>query len=375
VKEPRTSTRSCTHCGLPVPSAPPGEEPVFCCTGCRTVHAVLHSQGLDDTYYRLREAGPTRRRFRRPGTSVPEALLDELDSDAFQDRFSHPVDGGLRSTGLYLDGVHCAACVWLVERLPEEVPGVHSARLDFPRSRLTVTWDPEEVRLSKVASWLARFGYPVQPRVDGEEAAESGVERSLLIRSGICWALAGNVMLLAFAMYSGLEADASGLLGGARRLSLLLAGGSVAVGGSVFFRKAIQSIRMALQRRSVRFLHMDLPISLGIAIGFGASAVSAIRGSGEIWFDSIAILIAALLTARWLQLRSRRLAGSTAERLLAMIPVYARKVGHDGALTRMKTDDLVAGDRIEVRPGEAVPADGVIVSGRSLFDTAVLRAR
>jgi Cu2+-exporting ATPase len=359
---------ACRHCDLPIPQDRMDAGSPFCCNGCESVYAILHEAGFDDTYYRLRDASD-RRSMRSPArTTNPQALLDELDSSVFLESHSTRLDGGTYRTHLYLDGVHCAACVWLVERLPEQLDGVSSAHLNLPRARLTLDWDPARLHLSAIASWLASFGYAVQPRVDGEEAPESREERRLLIRMGVAWALAGNIMLLAFALYSGLGAESPELYHAARGLSLFLAVPAVFYGGSVFFAKAWHSIRLSWRLRTIRHLHMDTPISIGILAGFGASLVSTLTGRGDVWFDSVAVLIAALLSARWLQLRARRLAGDSTEQLLALLPTLARRA--DGSTVR--ADELQADDVILVRAGELIPVDGVIVEGSSLINSAVL---
>lgn len=364
----RVDTGTCRHCDLPIPEDRLQAGSPFCCNGCESVHAILHEAGFEDTYYRLRDASD-RRSMRSPArTSNPQALLDELDSSVFLETHSTRLDGGTYRTHLYLDGVHCAACVWLVERLPEQLDGVSNSHLNLPRARLTLDWDPSRLHLSSIAAWLSSFGYAVQPRVDGEEAPESREERRLLVRMGVAWALAGNIMLLAFALYSGLGDENPDLYHAARGLSLLLALPAVFYGGSVFFSKAWHSIRLSWRLRTIRHLHMDTPISVGILAGFGASLVATVTGRGEVWFDSVAVLIAALLSARWLQLRARRLAGDSTEQLLALLPTLARRA--DGSTVR--ADELKPGDSVMVRAGELIAVDGTIVEGSSLINSAVL---
>lgn len=359
---------SCTHCGLPVPPSRQRRNSPFCCSGCESVYSILERSGFDETYYRLRDATSKRSLSGPVRTNNQTGLLDELDTEVFLENHSTRLDGGNYRTHLYLDGVHCAACVWLVERLPEQVEGVSSARLNLPRARLSVEWSPETVDLSSIAKWLASFGYPIQPRVDGEEAPESKEERKLLIRMGVSWALAGNIMLLAFALYSGMAEDSPGLYRAARVLSLILAIPAVGYGGSVFFSKAWHSIRLSWKMRTVRHLHMDTPISIGIIAGTVASIVAVASGEGDVWFDSVSVLIAALLTARWLQLRARRMAGDSTEQLLALLPSVARRP--DGKVVR--ADDLDVGDKIQVRPGELIPVDGTILEGHSLINASIL---
>ena len=358
----------CAHCGLPVGRRPAwsGADEPCCCTGCAVVRDALAAAGYDGTYDRLREVAPPTRPASRP--QAPEALaLAELDRPAFIEA-TRALDGGLREVDLYVDGVHCAACVWLVERLPYEVEGVRDARLDLARARLTVAFDPA-ARLSEAARWLARFGYAVRPSRP-EAGVASDAERKLLVRAGVAWALAGNVMLVAFALYSGLESG--GLATAARWFSLALAVPAVAYGGAPFFQRAWASIRLAARARDLRRLHLDTPISLGIAVGFGQSAWATVAGRGDVWFDSIAVLIAALLTARWLQLRSRRLAAEASDRLLALVPRIARRVGADGQAEVVEVDALRLGDLVEVPAGEVLPVDGVVETGASRIDRAAL---
>jgi P-type Cu2+ transporter len=368
---------ACAHCGLPVGTHPLGEDPFFCCTGCSVVFEALHSSGFGDTYYRLRDLAPVRSR-QQPAAEVDALQLHELDTPTFLAEQTRALDGGLRQADLFLDGVHCAACVWLVERLPYEVEGVREARLDLPRARLTLAFDPAAVKLSDVAGWLARFGYAAFPTRREGTTARTDAERALLVRLGVAWALAGNVMLIAFALYSGLELNGDPRLATAARwMSLALALPSVVYCGAPFFQRAWQSVRLALRARDFRRLHMDTPIALGVGVGFAHSAWATVTGTGEVWFDSLSVLIAALLTARWLQLRSRRLAGDATERLLSLIPTMARRLAPaespaGSPVEIVRIEELREGDLVEVPAGEVFPADGVVVSGTSSVNNAVL---
>ncbi len=361
----------CAHCGLPVGRRPArtaaGE--ACCCTGCAVVRDTLAASGLGATYDRLRTLAPSVRPAGRPQS--PEALaLAELDRPAFLESSTRAADGG-RAVDLYLDGVHCAACVWLVERLPHMVDGVAEARLDLPRARLSLVFDPERARLGDVARWLARFGYAVRP--SRPEAGEAGAaERSLMVRMGVAWALAGNIMLVAFALYSGLGDAGGAMATAARWFSLALMIPAVGYGAAPFFRRAWASARAAWAAKSVRHLHLDTPIALGIAVGAGHSAWATVTGNGEVWFDSVAVLIAALLTARWLQLRSRRLAGEASDRLLALVPRVARRVAPDGTVAVVDLADVQPGDTVEIPAGEVLPVDGVVTRGQSRLDRAAL---
>src|SRR5690606_17702771 len=117
----------CAHCGLPVGPHPTGDGPHFCCTGCQVVYQALRESGMGETYYRLQGVAAERGRVRPARTSVDALVLSELESDAFVNEHTRRLDDGTRAAELFVDGVHCAACVWLVERLPQEVDGVVEA--------------------------------------------------------------------------------------------------------------------------------------------------------------------------------------------------------------------------------------------------------
>ena len=381
VAAPPAPDTPCDHCGLPVGTTPvynaeafadeEADPPVFCCTGCQAVYHTLRSTGMDDTYYRL--AGVGQERQPQPAQQPADDLVyAELGTDDFLKEHAPVRSDGTRALTLFVDGVHCAACVWLVERLTDAFDGITEARLNLPRAQLHLVWREGTVALPDVADWLAQFGYRVHPMRSDQNEARTNEERRLLLKVGICWALAGNVMLLAFALYAGLDAVDSTMNTAAHWVSMALAIPSVLYGGSEFVRRAWSSIRWAWQQGTARHLHMDVPIALGIWVGFLDSVWGTVSGRGEVWFDSITVLIAAVLTARWLQLRSRRLAGDASDRLLALLPTMAHQVHNDGTVEAVRVDTLESGDEVRVRPGDAFPVDGVVVEGRSSVNNAVL---
>lgn len=367
------SSQICDHCGLRFTgrSRPEEEEPQrlhFCCAGCQAVYHALHGAGLED-FYALRQSWSGQAR------PVDAKTLDAedrqfLDDPTFLEENSELLEDGTRRIDLHLEGVHCAGCIWLVERMPRHVDGAVEARLELTRQRVSLRWNPDRVGLSQMAKWLSKFGFMANPLQAENVEARRLSSNKMLIRVGICWAIAANVMLLTIALYAGLDAVSDpGLYAAILWTTLGLSTISLAVGGSVFFRRAWTTMRMAR-------LSMDVPISLGILVGWGHSAWVIFIGHGEVWFDSITVLIAALLTARYLQIRGNSMAADAAERLVALLPRTARRVlnfgGAEESVETVAADALQVGDRVEVRSGDVVPADGCVIRGVGQVSRAVL---
>ena len=362
-RTPKPTDVRCIHCGLPVPAGlvDPEAEEQFCCNGCRTVYAMIHGCGLD-RFYRLRDetgADPAAAR-------TTARQYGEFDDPLFHDLYVQQHPDGTQSTELYLEGVHCAACVWLVEKLPRVAPGVIEARLDMRRSLVRVRWDPVAVRLSRIALTLDSLGYPPHPAKDVRAREQRRREdRRFLIRMAVAAACAGNVMTLAFALYggtfTGIEAQYATLFRWASMGFGLIA---VAWPGSIFFRGAWAAIR-------TRTAHLDLPIALGLAAGTLAGTINAVLGRGEIYFDSITMLVFLLLVGRWIQHRQQRWAGDAIEQLYSLTPTTARRV-EDGVVVEVPIEAVAPGDTVEIRAGDAVPADGMILEGVSSIDQSLL---
>ncbi|NUN16201.1 MAG: heavy metal translocating P-type ATPase [Myxococcales bacterium] len=353
----------CSHCGLVVPTAfLQANNPLqFCCQGCETVYAVIHEQGLD-RYYALRgDANETGRPVKLSGRTYAE-----FDEPSFLALYAQRRTDELISVHLYLQGIHCAACLWLVERVASTMDGVIDVRLDIGRSSVHITYAPAVVRLSHIAQRLDSVGYPSHPfRGADREFLRRKEDRALLMRIGVAGAVAGNVMLLALALYSGMfsdmEAEYSSFF---RWVSLVVTLPSVLWSASVFYRGAWAGLR-------ARLLHMDLPISIGILTGFVWGAYNTIVGRGEIYFDSLAVLVFLLLVGRWLQQRQKRRATDATELFFALAPSTARLVDN-GIVRDVPIESITPGMVVEVRPGDFIPVDGDVTDGTSAVDCAVL---
>lgn len=358
---------ACAHCTLPVPAGLVRTETdkQFCCNACETAYNAIHSCGLEKYYEYLRRDAEADRSATQPARGAG-GRYEEFDDTTFTDLYCITTADGLRTVTLLLQGIHCAACVWLLERVPRALAGVREARVDYGRGQITLTWDPASVSLSQIARFIDRLGYrsfPLRERATREiRAAE---DRSAIIRIGIAGGIFANTMIIAFALYgglfSGMEQNFSVFL---RAASAVLATASVAWPGAVFFRGALASLR-------VRALHMDVPIALALTVGLIHGITNTILGNGEVYFDTLTTLVFLLLIGRFIQQRQQRRASDAVELLYSLAPSTARVVEGETIRT-VPVEALKPGDVVEIGAGESVPVDGLIVSGSSTMNVAFL---
>lgn len=358
----------CAHCGLCVPAwmVTPGGSEQFCCAGCRAAYELIRGCGLD-RYYALRDE-------LAPGSKSiagSNRQFAEFDDPAFMKLHCRVCDAPaagacVRTVDLLLEGVHCGACMWLLEKLPQLVPGVTSARLHAGRNVLTVTWDDAAVRLSRICATLAKLGYtPHAARASRDGRAASEQDRAMLARVGVAGALAGNVMLIFLALYAGaFDSMDPGHVRLFRIISTALSVLCLLWPGRVLIDGAIAAIR-------TRTPHLDVPISLGLVLGTAWGVYNTVRGTGELYYDSISVLIFFLLIGRYIQQKQQRWASSSVELLFSLTPQGATVITEQGE-QEVSVESLLPGQTVLVRSGQSVPVDGVVVKGSSTLDRSLL---
>ncbi len=349
----------CTHCGLPALGADAIDGPNFCCSACATAYAMINAHGLG-AYHRFPE---------RRGAAVRPSgrAFSDFDHEAFTARYVHADAAGLMHVELALEGVHCASCVWLIERVPLLVTGVAHAELDVRQARASVTWDPGATQLSDIARTLDALGYTPHPYRGGERAAmRKRDDRAMLVRIGVAGAIATNVMLAALALYTGgFNAMDRGSMQLFRWLSLALTIPALLWPGRVFFTGAWAALRTGT-------VHMDVPIALALGAAATRGAINTVTGSGPVYFDGVCTLVFLLLVGRFLQARGQRAATDATEQLFALAPATARVIQADGANLEVPADAVAVGALIAVHAGETIPVDGEIVAGESRLNRAIL---
>lgn len=365
---------SCFHCGLPVP---PGacypieadglHEPA-CCHGCQAVAQAILRSGHGD-YYRHRTVLPER----AESPDALDAILNDLklyDLPDIQRSFVHQEGGGVREASLILEGIVCAACVWLNEQHIASLPGVVRADINYATRRARVHWDDTIIHLSQILMAIRDIGYGAYPfDPERQEAVFARERRSALRRLFIAGLGAMQVMMYAVPGYLAAPGDMSPDISALMRwASLFLTLPVVTYAAAPFFQGAWRDLKKGRAG-------MDVPVALGVGGAFAASLWATVTGGGEVYFDSVAMFVFFLLAGRFVEFSVRRRSGEAAESLVKMLPPGANRLVDypDGdGVERVAVSQLMVGDRLLVKPGESVPADGEVMAGESSVDEALL---
>ena len=354
----------CWHCGLPVTTGDrfsaeiEGDTRRFCCPACLTVAETIVAGGLG-SYYRYREGSG----LRPEAAPDPSAAYDDPD---LQQRFVRR-DGDTATVTLLIGGIHCAACVWLLENYLGQLPGVAQVSVSQSEERAVIQWRPAETKLSELFAAIARIGYEPQ-LYSGEKLRElqQREQHRALRRLGVAGIGMMQVGMFAVALYAagedGMALEHRQLL---RWVSLLVAIPVVFYAARPFFAGAWRGLK-------TRQPGMDLPVAVAIGLAFAASTWATVTGGGEVYFDSVAMFTFLLLGSRYLEQRARHFARRQQTDLQSLLPTTATLLGPSGEPQSVPSFKLKPGDRVLVRPGQTLPADGTVIEGRSALSTAHL---
>ena len=362
------SFSGCFHCGLPVPDGAhypiqfEGETRQACCRGCQAVAQTIIDSG-QGAYYTHRTALPA-----TPQQAEAElAQLGLYDLPEIQESFVRTESENIREAALILENIVCAACIWLNERHIAGLPGVLSVEINYATRRARVRWDNSRIQLSAILKAVSDIGYIAHPFDPGRSDDIYKRERNTAIkRLSIAGLGMMQVMMYALPGYTAtdMSPDIRLLM---RWASLVLTIPVVGYSAWPFFLGAWRDLKR-------RTLGMDVPVALGVATAFIASVYSTFSGHGEVYYDSVAMFIFLLLTGRFLEMNARRRAGAAVEELVKLIPATTTRLPNWPLRDEEKVPvaRLAVGDHVLVRPGETLPADGVVAEGNSAVSEAML---
>jgi P-type Cu2+ transporter len=359
-----TAPNLCFHCGQALSGLTPhtvmveGAARSVCCAGCEAAANLIMAQGLQ-RYYQFRDAP-----LKPPRGEAHNWTI--YDRDAALRRYTHRDESGERDVLVQVEGMHCAACAWLIENSLRRVDGVTGIEVNPSSARAALRFDPGRVSLGRLLQSIHTLGYVPHPLAfgsgDGDWSAE---RRSALQRLAVAGFGMMQVMTYAVSLYAGaLQGIAPNLEHLLRFVSLLVSTPVVLYAAQPFFIGAWRALRAGT-------LGMDVPVALSIGAAYAWSVAATLRGSGTVYFDSAVMFTFFLLLARFIEMSLRHRSGLTHEAMTRLLPDSAMRLKGDGA-ERVMPEELIAGDRVRVLAGERIAADGEVLCGRTEVDEALL---
>jgi len=346
---------TCLHCGETVPPGSTGGAQ-FCCSGCRAAYEMIQGMGLD-SYYQRRCLDPDQPTLR------PDDDDTRFDFQAYTD----VDDNGLSTLHLMVEGLQCAACVWLIETVLRKQPGVHHARINMTTRRLVLKWDGAETNADQLVAVVTHLGYRLAPYDPTLISAETQQREKQLLRALVVAGFAaGNVMLFSVSVWAGHDQGMGAFTRSMMHwLSALIALPAIAYSARPFFRSAITALKAGRT-------NMDVPISLAVLLASAMSLVETIRMTDHVYFDSAISLVFFLLIGRYLDSRARGRARAAGENLVGLKARAVTIVHADGSREIAPPERLMPAMKFLTAAGERIAADGLVLSGESDIDTSLI---
>lgn len=361
-------SNNCFHCLESVPAGfsatvkIDGNPEPMCCIGCQTVAETIVAQGMTD-YYKFRTV-----RAGKVEQLVPEQLklVESYDNPDIQEEFISQTND-ISEVLLSVEGITCAACAWLIEKQLLNMPAVKRVDVNTSTNRAMIQWHKDTLALSEIIKSLLEIGYKAYPfQADIEASQKQQTAKAYIRRLGVAGLMTMQVMMFAFAMYfgmfSGMEENFEQYF---RWISLILASPVILYSALPFLTNAINGLK-------AKQLNMDLPVSLAIFGAYGASCYATIMAVGEVYFESICMFTFLLLLGKYLEFRARLKASEFTANLQKLLPLTARTLDEQGNEQIIAAKKLKLDDRVLIKAGETIPADGIVYSGTTTVDESMM---
>jgi Cu+-exporting ATPase len=356
IELPVRGKTACYHCGTACMNNKLAiGDKAFCCEGCKLVYEILNENGLCD-YYKLQS---------HPGLSQVKAVRRDkfayLDNEEIAKQLYKFSDGKTAIITLYIPGVHCSSCMWLLEHLHRLNEGITDSRLNFSTKEITVRFSREKISLRQVVELMTSIGY--EPHISLDDAGKKKTKKlnkPLVYKLGVGGFCFGNIMMLSFPEYLSINADIEHQYASLfRTISLLLSLPVVFYSASEFYVSAWKGLKQG-------FLNIDAPIVLALIITFGRSVYEIVSGTGSGFLDSMSGIVFFMLAGRVVQERTYR-SISFHRDYKAYFPIAVEVITNTGVESR-SLQDLKEKDIVQLHNDEIIPADAVVVNGKARID-------
>lgn len=349
--------QQCYHCGEPCSGTDyVTDDKSFCCSGCRTVYSLLEENGLCD-YYTISERSRASLAF----SDRPMARFAFLDDPDVEKQLLDFNDGATKKATFFLPSIHCASCLWLLERITHISPGILSSELNFLHKELSVRWGAS-TSLREVVELLTRLGYEPELKMEKiSEGKKSKIShRELLTKIGVAGFAFGNSMMMAFPDYLSMGTLGEGFSLWFSSLNALLSVPTLVYSAGGYFSSAYRDLRS-------KRIGIDFPVALGITAIFLRSVYELAGGTGPGYFDSFNGLVFFLLIGKLAQTKTFDTLAFHRE-YTSYFPMAATVGETEAEEHTVPVTKIQPGQRVVVRNGEIIPCDGVLISASASID-------
>ena len=354
----------CTHCQLEFDETVMITEEkspnvYFCCNGCQGVYHLLKDDGLESFYEKMGNS-----------TIAPPVESDDnagnFDLESFKQRYIKTTADGFSKVDLVIEGIHCAACVWLNEKVLDSTDGILEANINFTNNKAKIIWDEDTIKLSEIIEKIRSIGYNAYPyEQSSEDVKASSAQRDYFLRMSVAVFGSMNIMMIGVAKYagyfSGIKPENLHLV---HMAEFLFATIVLFYSGWIFFRGAYYGLKN-------KIINMDLLVSGGALITYIYSLTVLFGANGHSYFDSVTMIITFVLVGKYLEVLGKKSAVDTMDKIKSQVPLEATIV-EDGVKRVVSLDEIVVGNIIEVKNGEKASVDGKSIVKESIYDESSL---
>jgi Cu+-exporting ATPase len=344
----------CYHCGDSCDSKLiKFDDKSFCCNGCKTVYEIFSSNDLT-CYYNFQD---------NPG-AIPTEIqgkYDFLDNIAIAEKLLDFNDGNTHIVTLYIPHIHCSSCIWVLENLHKLNTKVTTSQVDFPKKKVRVTYNSEEITLKEIVLLMSSIGYEPYISLEDYDSGKKAIDRSLIYKLGVAGFAFGNVMFLSFPEY--FQVDGFWIENYKNIFRWLMFTFSLPVvfyAGQGYFVSAFKGLRS-------KILNIDVPIALGIAVLFIRSTVEIIFDLGTGFFDSLTGLVFFLLLGKFFQQKTYNFLSFERD-YKSYFPIAVTRISSNQKEENVQIYDIEKGDRLLIRNQELIPVDGILINGNAEID-------
>lgn len=330
----------------------------FCCKGCQGVYHLLKEEHLESFYDKLGS------KTIAPPIETMDTDLSKFDSQSFEKRYIKTDDDGFKKIDLIIEGIHCAACIWLNEKILYDTNGILEANINFTNNKAKIVWDADEIRLSQIIEKIRSIGYNAYA-YDANIADKQAIKtkRDYFIRMMVAVFATMNIMMLSVAKYTGFF---TGITPEVKQMihlgEFILSTPVLFYSGWIFFKGAYFGLKN-------KILNMDFLVASGATLTYIYSLYILFGGAGESYFDSVTMIITFVLVGKYLEVLGKKGAVDTLDKIKSQMPLFATKIEKNQKVN-IPVDEIEIGDIIELKEGEKASVDGVLVEGETHFDEA-----